>query len=291
MIRFSSVLFSEIAPNAIAFSDPVRFSEALQAREIQSVLPTTLTSEELAKIDPDILSRALFSARTVSAEYLQKLADIIDRILRGELDYATGRLELKKFLDEIGYAPLPPEEGKITDLSSSLRINLVLNTQTAMARGYGQWIRGQDPVILDEWPAQELHRAYLRKKTRDQGPLPWRTRWQMAGGELVRGRMIAIKNTAVWDNLGSRQLFADGLGNPYPPFAFNSGMRVRSITREEAMSLGLIDRDTQIEPQDRGFNEDLQVPAAVREAALRQVLEEEGYQFKTASDGTEVLMP
>jgi hypothetical protein len=55
------------------------------------------------------------------------------------------------------------------------------------------------------------------------------------------------------------------------------------------MSLGLIDRDTQIAPQTRGLNENLQVPVNIRNQALRQVLEEEGYQFRTSADGTEVL--
>jgi hypothetical protein len=267
-----------IFANAIQFSQPVRFSEALQAREIQSVLPTTLTSAELEKISPDILERALFSARTMSAEYLQEVADVLDKILRGEMDLATARLKLKQKLAAIGYEPTPDEEGGLKDLSSDERINLVLNTNTQMAHGYGRWMQGQNPVILDAWPAQELYRAFTRMVPRN-----WAQRWSEAGGQVFAsgsveptarrdGRMIALKNTPIWTKISR-------FGLPYPPFDFNSGMRIRDIDRNAAMGFGLIDRDTQIAPDTRDFNQDLKVSVAVRDEALRRVLEEEGYSF------------
>lgn len=253
------------------FATPVPFAEALQSLEVKSALPTSLTSAELEKISAEILERALFSARTTSAEYLQEIEDVIDAMVRGEIDLATARLQLKDKLAELGYesdAGLAPEEvGTLKDLASEARINLVIETNAAMAQGYGNWLQGQAPAILDQWPAQELYRAYARKVPRN-----WRARWAQAGGSEPDGRMIALKNADIWKRISR-------FSTPYPPFDFNSGMSIRDVDRDAAVKAGLIDRDTQIAPQDRGFNDDLQFTPGVRSAALRTALEEEGYSF------------
>ena len=55
--------------------------------------------------------------------------------------------------------------------------------------------------------------------------------------------MIALKDDDVWNNLGDSSLFDDGLDNPSPPFAFNSGMYWRQVPRDECIELGLIEGD------------------------------------------------
>ena len=87
------------------FSKPIPFAAALQSRDVRSILPTTFTTEQLAQLDAQILERALFSARVTNAEYLQKIADTIDAMLAGKLDFATGRLQLKQELARIDYEP------------------------------------------------------------------------------------------------------------------------------------------------------------------------------------------
>jgi hypothetical protein len=252
---------------AMIFSEPIQFSEALQSREVRNILPTDLSSEQLSKIEPAILERALFSAQVTNAEYLQKIADIVEKLVNGEIDFATARLEAKDMLAELGYEAAPAAQGTMQDFASDVRINLVLETNTAMAQGYGTWLQGQAPSILDQWPAQELYRAFHRKVPRN-----WILRWRDAGGQFFGGRMIALKNAGIWANISRFR-------NPYPPFDFNSGMWTRHVDRDAAMKFGLIDRDTLIAPRDRGFNDDLQFTPAVRASALRQVLEEEGHSF------------
>jgi hypothetical protein len=185
----------------------------------------------------------------IPTEYLRAFVDALNEYINGSVDLATARLKLQDKLTELGYEAPPGEEGEITDLSSDVRLNMMLRLNAQIAEGYGYWKQRQEPVLLAHWPAQELIRVAPREKTRDQGPLPWRERWKMAGGKFFDGRVIAPMNDEVWNNLGSRKLFDDSLGNPYPPFAFNSGMGVRAIDRSEATELGVIDRDTQIEPQ------------------------------------------
>lgn len=260
--------------NAISFSDPLPLSEAAIAREIQTTIGTTLSSAELRRIERDILARATFSARVSLIEIVQRLDDLVEKIIAGEMDFATARTEMKKFLDSIGYEAQPQDVGTIKDLRTDARIILQLETNVATARGYGQWIQGQTRADLDQWPAQELYRAFARKQPRE-----WLIRFQKVGGQVFKGRMIALRNSDIWEALGDPANFPDALGNPYPPFAFNSGMRVRRVDRDTAMNIGLIDRDTEIKPQHRGFNEDLQASPDIRSAALKRVLEDEGYTF------------
>lgn len=244
------------------FGAPITFAEALQRREVASVLPTSLSSAELEQIDVEILERATFSARVTSAEYLDEIDAVLAEYVDGKIDLASARLRLKEKLKVIGYRAEPGEEGTLKDFSSDVRTNLVLRTNAAQAQGYGDWMQGQDPAILDQWPAQELYRARNSKV-----PRKWRARWSEAGGKLINGRMVARKNAPIWSNISR-------FGSPYPPFDFNSGMDVADVDRKEAMALGLIDRDTQIKPQTRGFNDDLKFAPSIRSAALKQALVE-----------------
>lgn len=233
----------------MTLSEPIPFREALQSRAVKRILPTNLTSAELMRIDAAIRERAMFSAQTLLEDYLKDISKRVETILnpvsvdgRTEgMDTATARLELKESLRKLAYSPEPDQRGTIQDLSSDARINLVLKTNVEMAQGYGGWRQSQDPAALDQFPAQELFRAEGREKPRD-----WITRWQGAGGQLFGGRMIALKNDPIWTDISA-------FGLPYPPFDFNSGMWVRDVDRDEAMQLGVIDGDTQIQPQSRGF--------------------------------------
>jgi hypothetical protein len=155
-------------------------------------------------------------------------------------------------LASLGYQPDPDKRGTLQDLSSDRRINLVLETNAAVAQGEGWWLQGQDPAVLDAWPAQELYRAEGREKNRD-----WAARWRIAGQAsgsamgwtMDDGRMVALKNHPIWGRLGDGSLFADGLGNPWPPFAFGSGMDVRDVTRGEAVRLGLLEAGERVQSQ------------------------------------------
>jgi hypothetical protein len=240
-------------------AEPIPFREATRRNELRRVMPTNMGSAELREVDAAIRERAFFSARTALEGYLQTAKSEVAKLVEGQVDQATVRLRLKETLAGLGYAPSADDAGTIKDLSSDRRLDLLIKTNTEIAQGFGNWRQGQDAAILDAWPAQELFRAEEREEKRD-----WLTRWRQAGESTgpinsgwtitPEGRMVALKNHPIWDALGSVEFFDDGLGNPYPPFAFNSGMDVQDIDRDEAMGLGLIDRDTQIEPrEDVGF--------------------------------------
>jgi hypothetical protein len=54
--------------------------------------------------------------------------------------------------------------------------------------------------------------------------------------------MIALKNHDIWNWIGSSDLFPDALDVIWPPFAFNSGMWVRDVSRGEMEEIGLMRR-------------------------------------------------
>jgi hypothetical protein len=261
-----------LAPICLAvICNAISFSRAQEILDVKSILPTTLSSEELSQLPSDILDRALFSARTTSAEYLQEIADVLTEYVDGDIDLATARSQLADKLDELNYTPEPG----VPDLSTDGRIDLILETNAGLASGYAYYQYRQQPALLDEWPAQELIRVAPRKKPRDLGPLPWALRWEMAGGTPVQDRLIARMDDDVWDKLGT--VAPDGIPSPYPPFAFNSGMGVRAIDREEAVKLGVIEEDTQVEAQPEDFNSDLQASADIRDENLKSALTDLGY--------------
>lgn len=235
----------------MTFRTPLPFKEALESRAARSVLPTDFRTRLLQEIPAEIRERSFFSAGVTNADFLDRANSSIDDLVSGQVDRATKRLELKKLLESLQYRPVEGEEGTLTDLSSDSRLNLILDTNLEQAQGYGRFAQGQQQDILDRWPAQELVRVIDTKHHRD-----WASRWSEAGGEFYGGRMIALKNDPVWENLGND--FDDSLGNPYPPFAFNSGMDVQDVDREEAIELGLIERDTELLPQSRGLNDGLE---------------------------------
>jgi hypothetical protein len=255
------------------FEKPLPFKEAVQSRAVRELLPTELRTRLLNEIPAALRERAFFSAGVTNAQFLQEADKKIDELLAGKADRATMRLELKQLLDRLEYKPAEGEEGTLTDLSSDDRLNLILDTNLQMAQGYGNWAQGQDSAILDQWPAQELIRVIDSKVKRD-----WESRWTAAGGEFYEGRMIALKNDPIWVKISR-------FGLPYPPFDFNSGMDLQDIDRDEAIRLGVIDRDTEIMPQERPFNDGLEATLNVGSAIADALQSLFGSRAKLGADG------
>lgn len=270
----------------MTISSPLPFREALRRLDARQVMPTALGTREIQDMDRRITQSAFFSARNVLTRYLEAAKDGIREILNpvqirrpdrvtelnpdgfvtvGKND-ALLREELRALLKELGYAPSPEDKGTIKDFSSDARLKVFIRTNVEIAQGYGYWLQGQDPAVLDQWPASELFRAESRENERD-----WRMRWIAAAREVGDGpalrvmgstqRMVAVKNSAIWQALGDGAggFDSDALHNPYPPFAFNSGMDVMDVSRDDAVALGLIDPRTQVAPQ----FEDYPVPDVV----------------------------
>lgn len=235
---------------------------ALARRE---VLPSGLSSAEMRqKFGAEFHRLNFTSARTLLEDLLDGYKDKVGKILNPQtvaredgslktegLDPATARLEIKQLQAELG---MVKGDGSIKDLTSDRRINLVIQTNRDVMQGMGWFIQGNDPAALDAFPAQELIRVEDRKEKRN-----WQNRFLVAAGNAgdtdaarvldQTGRMIARKDSPLWEQLGSAENFDDALGNPFPPFAFSSGMDVRDISYSEALELGLIREGEAVRPQ------------------------------------------
>ena len=256
---------------------PAPWSEAVKALADKNLMPTNLDSAGIRALDAFLRSQSFYSATTTDEYLLQKYKDLIssllnpatkqrpDRITAGNPqgnvtigeNPATARTAIQQFLKEIGYAPATEDVGTIKDLSSDARIQLVLQTNKQLAQGQGNWLQSQRTGVLESFPADELFRLEDRAKKRD-----WLTRWRLAGDQTEDpigtgwtitpdGRMIALKNHDIWNWIGSSELFNDALDVVWPPFALNSGMWVKDVSRADCEEIGLLnEKDATPEPMD-----------------------------------------
>lgn len=202
---------------------------------------------------------------------------------------ATARAFLREQLQEHGYIPTPGEEGTIKDLSSDARLNLVVKTNVQLAQGAGQFVQGNaSDDVVEAFPAWELVRFEDREVPRgeklehgdvvpDPGndwPSRFRAACEAAGDDDAEqvlegtGRMMALKSSGVWQALGDGAGgYEDTLSNPYPPFAFNSGMWTQEVSREDAIDAGLIDEGEKVAPARFDFASLFGVPPSGGEKA------------------------
>ena len=208
-------------------------------QRITDLLPTSLGSDELrSSIASDILRRSVFSARMESARYLARIREVCAQVSEGSINQATARARLLETLAQMGHSPL--DGGGLTNPASIRRLNLIVDTQRQMAASVSR-IQTQTPAVLERWPAWELTRLVGKAVPREDWPARWRNAGESIGWEgALKDRFIALKTSPIWQALGDGAGgFRDTLGNPYPPFAYSSGMAWVAVDRETCERLGL----------------------------------------------------
>ncbi len=240
------------------------FKEAISKLAGKRTITSALSSAQwLDQVPAALRDRAFFSARVTNAQLLQGLRTGVETLLQAANDPATARLEIKRLLQSIGYQPAAEDAGTIKDLSSDARINLQLRQNTESAQGYGNFAQGQEPGVIDAFPAQELYRLESREEPRD-----WETRWNGARGELgdataaadARVAMVALKSDPIWERISA-------FGVPWPPYDYNSGMWVEDVDRDRAEELGLLAPGAPAPSNVASFNTDLQASTRDLDAA------------------------
>jgi hypothetical protein len=267
---------------------PTPLTDAVRHLLSKAALPTSLSSSELKQLDSGLRRQSLFSARTLDEYHLDNIRAVVESILNPKTEQkesvpdtqhatrntgmnpATARAALRKGLADHGYLPGPDDKGTLKDLSSDARLNLVIRTNVQLAQGAGQFVSGNaDQDAVDLFPAWELVRFEDREIPRGEKlergaivPDPaegWPARFKAAADDSgdddalrvlqETGRMIALKASPLWDSLGAGAGgFDDTLDNPYPPFAFNSGMNWLELSRADCLKVGLIDPEDKVEP-------------------------------------------
>ena len=220
---------------------------------IKALLPTDLGSDEVKeRYAADILRRSVFSARMEDLRHLAVIRDVCAQIADGAINQAKARESLLASLERMGHSPL--DDGGISNPASIRRLDLIIDTQRQMAASVAN-IAAETPATLEEWPAVELTRCVGKGRPRQD----WAERWQAAGdavgwqgaakgvGGFPDWRMVALKGSPIWQALGDGAGgYRDTLGNPYPPFAYGSGLAWADVSRDEAIELGLIQPDEQV---------------------------------------------
>ncbi len=166
--------------------------------------------------------------------------------------------------------------GSAPELADALNLDFKIKVATQVSAGAGRFVADQTNV--SEYPAWELLRVYDRAVPRGEEPKqpsdPWPVRWmhaaeQVEDGDLLvsilkdTGRMVALKSSGIWQALGDGAGgYDDALGNPFAPFAFNSGYDTEGVSREECIDLGLLSRDTAPQPARYDFAQLISLPKA-----------------------------
>ncbi len=224
--------------------------DAAAIMRIRGLLPTGLGSAEIREqFAADILRRSVFSARMEDLRHLATIRDVCADIVGGTINQATARERLLASLARMGHSP--QDGAGLENPASIRRLDLIIDTQRQMAASAAK-IAAETESTLEEWPAVELTRFVGRAAPRAD----WMERWHAAGeavgwqgasreaGGYPDWRMVALKGSPIWQALGDGAGgYRDTLGNPFPPFAYGSGLAWADVDREEAVRLGLIGDD------------------------------------------------
>ena len=209
-------------------------------QRVKDLLPTDLGSDEIkTHFAKEILQRSIFSARMSVAHYLAKIREVTTAISAGEINATDARAQLLNVLEQMGHSPL--DEGGLRNPASIRRLNLILDTQRQMAASVARLSEETEATAFMD-PAWELVRMGTRRVPREDWPARWRAAGNSVGWEgALQDRFIALKKSPIWQALGDGEGgFTDTLGNPYPPFAFSSGMDWVAVDRDTCEKLGLI---------------------------------------------------
>ncbi|GEM_PF-4940362 len=252
------------------FEKPQPLADAVAQLSQKTPIGSMLRTAEWQQMPAALRDQAFFSAGVESVRVLQRGQNVLLDILNQARDPETGayKFDRSKFIADLqkfslaeGLKPAEPEkQGGLLDPTAEARLGLIYETQIGLAQGKAYWLQGQDPDILNAWPAQELVRVKARKKPRN-----WKERWRAAGGEFHGGRMIALKTDPIWTKISR-------FGTPYPPFDFNSGMGLEEIDREEAEKLGVLLPGEKIKPHVDKINDELAASVASLDDKMRRAL-------------------
>ena len=216
----------------------------------KALAASPMKSADWSSIQAGLRDRAFFSASVDDARRLAVMREAVAKVAAGDLSESQARLAIREALAQTGYEPPEGKAGGIQDLSSQRRLDLIIQTNVAEARGYVRYLEGTSEGALAAFPCQELVRTQNRKAPRN-----WPEIWKGHGGALYgSGRMIALKTDPIWTAISR-------FGHPWPPFDFGSGMGVRDVGRREAIRYGVISADDPPPKIDRekrpGFNDNL----------------------------------
>lgn len=256
--------------------------EAVGAIDARTPLGSTLRSAEWERVPLALRQRAQFSAGVESARVLQAIQDRLSAQINLQREnLANGKqatFDRSAFIDAIrqiardeGLTPAKEElRGGLQDITSIPRLGLIYDMQNAMAAGYTRHKLDTSEGAMALYPAYRLGESTARE------PRPqiwWEQRWSEAGGAVNwegagRTEFVALVNSPIWAALSR-------FGTPWAPFDWGSTRELESVSREEAIALGLISeawRPVEDAIGGEDFNQNLEASTTNLSPALRNEL-------------------
>jgi hypothetical protein len=233
------------------------FESVIAQLQREGKLPNQLTRGQVAAMERSLQRYA----DAIGTRLTQAQLDAVKQALIKAVQSLTNPVEVNGVLQ--GFNPATArsyiagvlKELSISELLDSDEIRFTLDVASSVVMGASRYVTASAQAVVDEYPAWHFLRIYKRTVPQGwrKGPRgrliadpdqDWPSRWVAAGGTLYGGKMIALKNSDTWQNLGDGAGgYSDTLGNPFPPFAFNSGFDVNNVGRAEVERLGLLDAD------------------------------------------------
>jgi hypothetical protein len=251
------------------FVKPVLFKEAVGKIGERSPIGSQLGSREWSAVPVALRERAFFSSRIESARFLQRAKDAITDYLTGARDTLPdgrtvlsvgSRQEFVKLLSAFavseGMGPLGADTaGTLQDITSQKRLSLIFDVQARQAQDFGYWKQGQDPDVLEEFPAQRFIRVIAVKEPRTEHA-------------QFEGEVRLKSDLEFWTALN------EDFGVPWGPWGWGCGHDVEDVDRAEAESLGLIAPGQRAVPVKQSFNAQLEASVEALDPELVDFLRE-----------------
>lgn len=163
----------------------------------------------------------------------QSLITYFDQI-KEAIRTSENKFLLYEQLKDFGIVGDPSDNSiRLENLANTTRVDLTIKTARMTNESLKQLEEAADPIQKELNPCWEILRDGWRKE-----PCDWNSIWNEAANRVMwsgvaknTSRMIATKDSPIWRELGTG--FSDSIGNPYPPFFWNSGCGWEVVTEDE----------------------------------------------------------
>jgi hypothetical protein len=148
--------------------------------------------------------------------------------------------DMRKIAEEEGLSTTGPGgEGTVRDIRSVARLGLIFDQQKKSAAEFTRWKMGQDPDVLDEFPAWRFVRVADVAVPR-------------AEHIAFEGQVRLKSDLSFWTRVN------EDFGVPWGPWGFGCGHDVEEVDRDEAEALGLLKPGETVQPVEGEFNDRLE---------------------------------
>ena len=243
--------------------------DAVRKLDQRTPIAAKLSSAEWRAVPVALRERAQFSAYVASVRFLSESQDKLrkslalerERVANGEafVDRGSFIADMRQIAIDEGIDTTSDgrsgERGSMRDIRSAKRLGLIYDFQMQSAQEFARFKMGQDPDVLNEFPAWRFVRISDVKEPR-------------AEHAPYEGQVRLKTDLDFWIRINQ------DFGVPWGPWGFGCGHDVEDVDRTEAESLGLLAADTVLQPAERDLNDKLQASVRGVPGELVQVLKD-----------------